>query len=145
MILLFASTFGKNCSKIRKNCIPIEVGAANRSNFIYPTKDNKGDNISKENPYFGELTGLYWIWKNYKFSDDYIVGFCHYNKYLNISDEKIKDYLSRNRDSWICLSTVKMPNHTYPEDIKVLMSVLEKEDSKYIDAWNQLYNIAGGG
>lgn len=62
-IKLFASTFGKNCSKIRKNCIPIEMGAANRSNFIYPTKDNNGDNISKKNPYFGELTALYWIWK----------------------------------------------------------------------------------
>ena len=42
---------------------PLLVGANKNSCDIAKVKDNTGDNISNENPYFCELTGLYWIWK----------------------------------------------------------------------------------
>ena len=28
-------------------------------------RDNKGDNISAKNPFYGEYTFYYWIWKNF--------------------------------------------------------------------------------
>ena len=65
-IKLYISTFGFKCDWI-KNGTPIEVGAANRNNFIYSLRDDSGENISNDNAYWGELTGLYWIWKNQRF------------------------------------------------------------------------------
>ena len=58
---------------------PLLVGANKNSCDIAKVKDNTGDNISNENPYFCELTGLYWIWKNV--SED-IVGVCHYRRFF---------------------------------------------------------------
>ena len=39
--------------------------------------DDEGDNISYLNPYFGDLTTLYWVWKNAK--DDNL-GVCQYRR-----------------------------------------------------------------
>ena len=89
MYNIYVSTFGKKVINVKYG-IPIEVGAQNRTSFIYPIHDDTGDNISQENEYYGELTGLYWVWKNVKIEDTDIIGFCHYNKALNISSKKIK-------------------------------------------------------
>ena len=43
--------------------IPVQVGSALNPPLPY-IGDDTGDNISERNPYFCELTGLYWAWKN---------------------------------------------------------------------------------
>lgn len=52
--------------------------------------DNSGDNISHLNPYYCELTGQYWVLKNYlKTCEEEYVGFAHYRRLpdlLRISD-----------------------------------------------------------
>lgn len=61
--------------------LPLHVGAQGKEDLGYE-KDNTGDNISLKNPYFCELTGLYWAWKNLDI--DYI-GLAHYRRYLTVA------------------------------------------------------------
>ncbi len=58
--------------------IPLQVGSALHEDLGY-LRDDKGDNISLLNPYYAELTGMYYIWKNIKDAD--ITGICHYRRY----------------------------------------------------------------
>lgn len=67
--------------------LPLHVGAdskldknGNELDLGY-LKDNIGDNISKLNPFFCELTGLYWAWKN--LDSDYI-GLVHYRRHFSL-------------------------------------------------------------
>ena len=54
--------------------LPLHVGAEGKESLGYQ-KDSVGDNISKKNPSFCELTGLYWAWKNL---DVKYLGLVHY-------------------------------------------------------------------
>lgn len=44
--------------------------------------DDVGDNISHENKWLGDLTGLYWVWKN---TTDEFVGTTHYRRFWDES------------------------------------------------------------
>ncbi len=66
--------------------IPLHVGRALSKDLGY-LGDNTGDHISTLNPYYSELTGLYWIWKNIHYLD--YVGTCHYRRYLVNHQEKV--------------------------------------------------------
>lgn len=63
-----------------KMYLPLHVGAEGKNSIEGFTPDNTGDNISSKNPYYCELTGLYWAWKN--LDADYI-GLCHYRRYFS--------------------------------------------------------------
>nr|WP_228099577.1 DUF4422 domain-containing protein [Streptococcus danieliae] len=58
--------------------LPIHVGREGKEDIGY-TGDNTGENVSLLNPYYSELTGLYWAWKN--LDVDYL-GLVHYRRYF---------------------------------------------------------------
>jgi hypothetical protein len=60
--------------------IPVQVGAALAKNKLDMQGDDTGDNISMLNPYYCELSALYWLWKNVKDAD--YLGLCHYRRYF---------------------------------------------------------------
>ena len=57
---------------------PIQVGGA-AEDFPGYIRDNTGDNISEKNPFYCELTALYWIWKNVVSP---FKGLVHYRRYF---------------------------------------------------------------
>lgn len=71
----------KKCEMPKDNLyLPIHVGKALNLNKDFGYQgDNSGENISKKNPYYCELTAVYWGWKNLK--ADYI-GLAHYRRHF---------------------------------------------------------------
>jgi hypothetical protein len=51
--------------------------------------DDTGDNISKLNRQYGEMTAVYWAWKNpEKLGNPDYIGLYHFNKYFNLLDDE---------------------------------------------------------
>ena len=103
--------------------VPLHVGRALGSDLGY-MGDDTGDSISGLNPYYGELTGLYWLWKNYHDVD--IIGICHYRRF----------FLDKNREL--------MTKEQYEEILKdtdVLVSNAMFADGPYQEYYAKSHNV----
>ncbi len=80
------SFYYKNCAVPVANDLyqPIMAGNALQKDQPVMIGDDSGDSISEKNPYFSELTGIYWVWKNRKHE---ITGSCHYRRYFSAREE----------------------------------------------------------
>lgn len=76
--------------------VPLQVGRALGSDLGY-IGDDTGDSISEWNPYFSELTGMYWVWKNFR--TDGNVGLCHYRRFLIHEDGNV--ITEKEYDEWL--------------------------------------------
>ena len=56
--------------------------------------DNVGNNISTLNPILGDLTGLYWIWKN---NNDEFVGTNHYRRFYD--ENQVNKFFDYQKDT----------------------------------------------
>jgi hypothetical protein len=61
-------------------------------------RDNTKDNIALKNPYYGEYTFHYWLWKNNQINFDGWIGFCQYRKFWKKKKESklVHDFESLN-------------------------------------------------
>ena len=74
-----------------KMYLPLHVGKKGKESIGFIGDDTE-ENISEKNPYFCELTGLYWAWKNLQ--DDY-VGLSHYRRHFSLNRKLPKDVEGR--------------------------------------------------
>ncbi|WP_373766824.1 DUF4422 domain-containing protein [Glaesserella sp.] len=73
----------KNVPTYRSECIiPIHAGKANSKIDLGIIGDDTGENISRKNTSWCELTVIYWMWKN--IDADYY-GLFHYRRFLNFN------------------------------------------------------------
>lgn len=86
MTKIFTMTHKKFLAPVDSTYIPLQVGRAVNGDLGY-IGDDTGENISDQNCYYGELTGIYWLWKNYKEREN--IGVCHYRRFFINSDRQI--------------------------------------------------------
>lgn len=101
--------------------LPLQVGSEGKSTIGF-TRDNTGDNISIKNPFYCELTGLYWAWKN--LNCDYL-GLVHYRRYFSIAKKIPK---TENEKFKVVLSSSEALNILKETDV-----ILPKKRNYYIE------------
>jgi hypothetical protein len=134
--------------------LPIHVGSEGKQDIGF-TKDNTGDNISLKNPYYCELTGLYWAWKN--LDADYI-GLVHYRRHFASKIINKKDLInsvltSKEVDDILNDTNIIVPKkrhyyienlyshyaHTlYVEPLDITGKIIEEKYPEYISEFNKL-------
>lgn len=78
--------YHKNATAFKSEIFkPLQTGAARSTQDFGFLRDDSGDNISAKNHNYGELTGWYWVWKNWlpKNPEFDRIGFCHYRRFLD--------------------------------------------------------------
>lgn len=118
--------------------LPIHVGKKGKKSFGIKG-DDTGDNISEKNPYFCELTAIYWAYKNL---DADFIGLAHYRRQFSLkpktsdfssvlSSEQAKELVSKNdvilprKQRYFIESLYSHYAHTHDEEhLKVLRGVI---------------------
>ncbi len=112
-ISMFCLTLNPSHEEIIKNLSYIPVGLGENKFSSNCFSDKTGENIAHKNPYYGEYTFHYWIWKNYldKIDTEW-VGFCQYRKFF--SKEKIKNTdLSFSKFKSLIIDKIDIKNNEF--------------------------------
>lgn len=104
--------------------IPLHVGRALSGDLGYQG-DDSGENISDLNPFYGELTGYYWLWQNAAFDGN--IGICHYRRFF--IDEH--GHILKERDFDEILS-----------EYDIITSQAITEEMPYREYYAQAHNVA---
>lgn len=125
--------------------------------------DNTGDNISKKNAHYNELTAIYWGWKNL---DVDALGLVHYRRYLSLNKKKsleavltiqqtqklLQQYdiiLPQKRNYYIETNESHYLHAHEHEPFNVMRQVIQQEYPEYQDAfetvmkrtWAHMFNM----
>ncbi|WP_047710162.1 DUF4422 domain-containing protein [Pectobacterium atrosepticum] len=117
--------------------VPIQVGHGNVNGIIY--NDRLDDNISHLNPYFCELTALYWIWKN---DNADVIGLVHYRRYFSTKKKTVKVKNSFVMDESEVLETMKTVDIIVAKPRNYIISTIESHYRKahYSEDFDMLRN-----
>ena len=134
--------------------LPIHVGHALNPVDLGFTPDDTGDNISRKNASYCELTALYWAWKN---CDADYIGLSHYRRYFRGSAEGpnrskvlsgaealalMREHdliLGRPRNYLIETIDSHYRNGHHGEDLDVLREAIGSSTPHMLDAYDQVF------
>lgn len=136
--------------------LPIQVGREGKGSIGY-IGDNTGENISTKNPYYCELTALYWGVKNLECE---YIGLVHYRRYLsgkksvtkskdmfqNILSKKEIEKLLENYDiilpkkrNYYIETLYSHYAHThYAEHLDETRKIIEENFNEYLDTFDKV-------
>lgn len=126
--------------------IPLQVGAEGKASLGY-TPDNTGAHISRKNPHYCELTGLYWIWRNT--ADEY-KGLVHYRRYFRgkqgrLTESEVRDLLTRHdvvlpRPEYLRESVYEefCLHSGHEKDLVALRRAVEMVDASVLPAYDRI-------
>lgn len=130
---------------------PVQVGSFSRDSIGFQ-RDDEGDNIAEKNPYYSELTGLYWAWKN--LPSDYL-GLVHYRRYFKgmhggegmdrvLSKKEVEDLLlgsdvilPKKQHYFIETISTHYEHTHYAEDLKKTREVLVRYYPEYVSSFDK--------
>lgn len=122
------------------------------NSYLY---DDQGDNISQKNPYFCELTGIYWLWKQ---AQDKNIGICHYRRFFthNPFSSKEKYFYSVdeldkivNSGKWVVAERLYVydknikdhyARYHYKKDLDTLEEIIKSYFSDYFDSFREAFS-----
>lgn len=140
--------------------VPIHVGAEGKNLELGYIKDSTGENISRKNSSFCELTGLYWAWKNVK--ADYI-GLAHYRRHFSLSKksdrpfdnvltseevsrlfQRYKVVLPRKRRYYIETLYSHYAHTHYVEHLDITRKIIQDEYPDYLGSFDRVMKQTSG-
>ena len=139
--------------------LPLHVGAVLHPEICQDMQgDDTGDSISEKNPFYCELTALYWLWKN---CDASYKGLVHYRRYLGSPDFsrrhapnrlnriasgdeirallKSHDVIVAKKRNYLIETVYDHYAHTFDaRQFDVCREILQECEPEYVSGWDRL-------
>ncbi|MBR5316796.1 MAG: DUF4422 domain-containing protein [Lachnospiraceae bacterium] len=123
---------------------PIQVGSDLTDVRITELCDNEGDNISRKNPNYSELTASYWIGKHG--TDEYL-GLYHYRRILDVMEEDLQRICWNDIDVVLPYPSIHQPDiHAHHKrwladsDWDALLQAIHEISPDYAKALPELFS-----
>jgi len=134
---------------------PVQAGAVNGKAITGCLRDDRGDNISAKNPFYSELTVLYWAWRNGCYAKGTLGGLVHYRRHFKGEEpfgrhrilgakeiaDILKDYdviVPSRRRYYIETVQSHYAHAHHSGDLSVVREVLQEKAPEYLEAFDRL-------
>ena len=122
-------------TKLSQTIIPVGIGKSNFSKNWIDT--NQGDNINHKHMAYAEMTGHYWVWKNFilkNLDEDIWVGFSQYRRHwLKYEPFKSRFYHSSFVHDFFKIFIKRLASSRLTSFSKYLVSAYKNYDYETID------------